>query len=250
MQIIFEWQTAPEVLRTYSDADWVGCKESRISTTGGCITLGKHVLKGLSKTQFLVALSSGESELYATLKAAVEALGMFSMLKDLGWRLIGEIWGDASAALGIIHRRGLGKTRHVDIGLLWVQQTVAEKKFKFNKVLGKNNLADLDVGTMERHRTTLACEFTEGRSKDAFELHVIPYDDQDLCPDVREFCAAMNTNRSLTRRQRAEMVSSKCLCMIGRLTGSGQQVLQGNNWQVQGTNGLNAALLDQLWGRP
>ena len=87
MQIPFEWQKTPEVLRTYSDADWAGCKESRKSTTGGCITLGEHVLKGWSKTQSLVALSSGESELYATLKAAAEALGMPSMLKDLGWRL-------------------------------------------------------------------------------------------------------------------------------------------------------------------
>ena len=110
VQIKFEWQKTLGVLRTYSDADLAGCKQSRKSITGGCITLGKHMLKGWSRTQSLVALSSGESELYATLKAAAEALGMMSMLKDLGWHVAGEVWGDASAALGIIHRRGLGKT--------------------------------------------------------------------------------------------------------------------------------------------
>ena len=190
--------------------------------------MGKHMLKGWSKTQFLVALSSGESELYAPFKAAAEALGMMSMLKDLGWRVIGEVWGDASAALGIIHRRGLGKTRHIDTGLLWIQQTAAERQVKFGKVLGKHNPADLyakhlDVATIDRHTATLACEFTEGRAKEAPKLHVIHSDDQDLCENVRRLCAAMNTNKSLTRRQRIEMVGNNCLCMLRRRTGSGQQ---------------------------
>ena len=30
------------------------------------------------------------------------------MLRDLGFKAIGEVWGDASAALGIIHRKGFG----------------------------------------------------------------------------------------------------------------------------------------------
>ena len=35
--------------------------------------------------------------------------------------------------------------------------------------------------------------------------------------------------------------------MTNELTGSGQQVLQGTNWQVQGYNGLNAAQLSHPW---
>ena len=143
MQQVFGWQDMPKTLKTYSDAGWAGCKATRKSTTGGCMTLGRHSIKGWSKTQSLVALSSGESELYATLKAASETLGMLSMMKDLGWLMGGEIWGDASAALGIINRRGLGKTRHIDTGMLWIQQTAAERKLGFHKVLGKDNPADL-----------------------------------------------------------------------------------------------------------
>ena len=183
----FEWQTAPNVLKTFSDADWAGCKDTRKSTTGGCITLGKHVLKGWSKTQSLVAPSSGESELYATLKAAAEALGMMSMMEDLGWQVSGEIWVDASAALGIIQRRGLGNTRRIDIGLLLIQHTAAERRLTFNKMLGKDNPADLytkylDTATTDRHIKTMACEFTEGRAKEAPKLHVVHCDDLDLCP--------------------------------------------------------------------
>ena len=71
----------------------------------------RHSIKSWSKTQASVAVSSGESELYATLKAAAETLGMLSIMKDLGWNISGEIWRDASAALGTINRRGLGNTR-------------------------------------------------------------------------------------------------------------------------------------------
>ena len=115
------------------------------------------MLKGWSKTQSLVALSSGESELCASLKAAAETLGMISVMKDLGREVTGEVWGDASAALGIINRRGLGKTRHIDTGLLWIKQTAAERQVQFSKLLGRNNPADLyakhlDASTMENTR--------------------------------------------------------------------------------------------------
>lgn len=135
LQQIFEWQRGPIPLKIYSDADWAGCRETRRSTTGGCVMLGKHTIKGWSKTQSLVALSSGESELYATLKAAAEGLGRTAMLSDLGMHVTGEFWGDANAALGIINRKGLGKTRHIDIGYLWIQDVAAKGRLKFSKIL-------------------------------------------------------------------------------------------------------------------
>ena len=67
--------------------------------------VGTHSIKAWSRTQALIALSSGESELYASLKIAAEALGILSMAKDFAWNLRGEVWGDASAALGIINRK-------------------------------------------------------------------------------------------------------------------------------------------------
>ena len=114
------WQSAPRGVNTYTNADWVGCRETRKSTAGGDIRLGNHTIKSWSKTQTLIALSSGMSELYATLKASAETLGIISMLNDYGVKVAGEMWGDAQVALGIIHRKGLGKTRHIQTGLLLV----------------------------------------------------------------------------------------------------------------------------------
>ena len=143
MQQPYHWQGTQSILKVFTDADWAGCRRTRKSTTGGCAMLGRHTLKGWSKTQTLIALSSGESELYVALNASAEALGLVALLKDLGYNVKGEIWGDASAALGIIKWRGLGRTRHIDSGLLWIQQTAADQRLKYAKVLGKENLADL-----------------------------------------------------------------------------------------------------------
>ena len=140
--------------------------------------MGNHSIKSWSKTQALIALSSGESELYATLKAAAETLGIVSMLNDYGVRVTAEVWGDAQAALGIIHRKGLGKTRHIQTGLLWIQQVSAEKRLRFGKVLGKQNPADLftkylDHNTIEQHVEKLNYVFSKGRAIEAPKLHNI-----------------------------------------------------------------------------
>ena len=92
--------------------------------------------------------------------------------------MAGEIWGDARAALGIINRNGLGKTRHIDTGLLWIQQTVAQQRLKFDKVLGKENPADmytkyLDWASLEKHTQRFHCEFASGRAAEAPQLHRI-----------------------------------------------------------------------------
>ena len=70
-------------------------------------------------------------------------LGILYMLQGRDWRLNGELWGDANAALGIINGNWLGKTRHISTGLLWIQQVAAEQRLKFGKVLGVDYPADL-----------------------------------------------------------------------------------------------------------
>ena len=129
--------------------------------------LGKHTLKTWSKTQALLALSSGDNEFYAALKASAGGLGMMAMLRDFHCKVEGHVLSDASAALGIIHRRGLGRTRH--IGLLWIQQAAAEKRLAFGKVLGTMNPADLmtkylSAEVNEGHCARLEVRFAIGRA--------------------------------------------------------------------------------------
>ena len=132
-----------DVVTIHTDANWAGDKVNRKSTSGGVIQIGEHFIKSWSKNQTLIALSSAESELYACVKATAEGLGVMSMLSDWGRTCSGVVKADASAALGIISRRGLGKVRHLDTSFLWIQETKAKRDIAFEKVKGEVNTADL-----------------------------------------------------------------------------------------------------------
>ena len=54
---------------------------------------------------------------------------------------------DSSAALGMCKRAGLGRVRHLDTGLLWLQTFVRDGTFVIRKIKGTENSADL--GTKE-----------------------------------------------------------------------------------------------------
>ena len=79
-------------------------------------------MKTWSTTQAVIALSSGEAELYGIVKGASAALGFRSVALDLGFNLGTEVFSDSAAARGICNRSGLGKVRHVDVQELWVQE--------------------------------------------------------------------------------------------------------------------------------
>ena len=173
MQQMYEWQSSQDTIKIYSGADWAGCRESRKSTTGGCITIGKHMLKGRSKTQSPIALSSGASAVYST-----ETLGLLAMLKDSGYTLRGEAWSDANIAVGIINGIGFGKTRHIDTNLPWTQQSATQQRLMFNKALGKDNPADLytkypDTIIISRHLESINFRGASGRATKAPKLHML-----------------------------------------------------------------------------
>ena len=79
---------------------------------------GSHLLKSWSTNQQVIALSSGEAELYAQIKGAAQTLGMISMAADFGESLKGIVYSDSVAALGICTRVGLGKVRHIKVQYL------------------------------------------------------------------------------------------------------------------------------------
>ena len=130
-------------LKVYVDTDFAGCHTTRRSTSGGLVMHGNHCLKHWSTTQTTVALSSGEAELGGICRGAAIALGLQSLAKDLGIHLTLDILTDATAAIGICRRRGLGKVRHLHTADLWVQDRLRKRDFALTKVLGADNPADL-----------------------------------------------------------------------------------------------------------
>ena len=72
VELVYKWQKYTNHLNCFVDSDFAGCKRTRRSTNGG-------PLKTWSSNQAVIALSSGEAELYAMVKGASELLGMLSL---------------------------------------------------------------------------------------------------------------------------------------------------------------------------
>ena len=94
-------------------------------------------------TQSTLSLSSGESELHGIAKGMQNGMGFQSMARDINMQLGLKVHSDATAAIGIARRRGLGKLRHLDVEDLWVQHKVRTKAIDLVKVLGTSNPADI-----------------------------------------------------------------------------------------------------------
>ena len=101
------------------------------------------LLKTWSSTQASVAQSSGEAEYYALVRACSEALGMQSVMRDLGWDAKIVVRIDSSAAKSVASRTGLGKLRHMEVKFLWAQEAARLKRFNVEKVRGPDTPADL-----------------------------------------------------------------------------------------------------------
>jgi hypothetical protein len=168
----FVWQDAPEKADAYTDSDWAGCRSTCRSTSGGALKLGEHCLKTWSSTQATVALSSAEAELYALTKGASQVLGLMSLLEDFGVVVSATVHTDASAAIGIVRRAGLGKLRHLNVRYLWLQDKVREEDFELLKVPGLANPADLMTKHLsrvdaDRHLASLGMHLGSGRASTA-----------------------------------------------------------------------------------
>ena len=128
---------------------------------------GGHCIKTWSVNQGYIARSPGEAEYYGAVKGASQALGLVAMLKDFGIEAsvdVGvkpgiELCVDASAAVGIASRRGLGKQRHIELNELWLQDQIARGRIAIKKVLGKQNFSDslTKFCNADRIEQTISC---------------------------------------------------------------------------------------------
>ena len=173
----YGWQDLIETIDITSDASWAGCRRGRKSTSGGTIMIGAHLIRTYSKTQATIAKSSGESELYALVRASAEGLGICTLLSDFGVADPRVVIGmDASAAIGMAQRVGLNKVRHIEVDVLWLQEQMARRLLPIVKIPGPRNPSDLctknvPVALLEQYLGQLNIYFADGRAVGAQQLH-------------------------------------------------------------------------------
>ena len=88
------------------------------------------------------------------------------MCNDIGFAKPLHVHSDATAALGIARRRGLGKLRHLDVEYRWVQEQVRNKKVHLHKVQGSGNPADVFTTYVEHPVMSKALQFMNLKSED------------------------------------------------------------------------------------
>ena len=171
----YEWQKRPTHLDIFTDSDFAGCKVSRRSTSGGVIMHGTHCLKHWASTQSTLSLSTAESELHGISKGIQMGLGFRSMCTDLNRTIPLRLHSDATAAIGIARRRGLGKLRHLDVQDLCIQEKIRNKEVDLCKVLGADNPADIftkyvDHPILSRALTKMGLYSEQGRAKSSSSI--------------------------------------------------------------------------------
>ena len=104
---------------------------------------GKHLIKAWTKQQSIVVTSTAES------------MGVQAFAKDLGGVVTIRLHIDASAALYIISRTGLGKAKHIEIQHLWLQEAVRSGKLTVEKIPTETNSSDLGTKHLTSERSEM-----------------------------------------------------------------------------------------------
>ena len=99
-------------------------------------------------------------------------IGTEAIIRDLGrdYEEAVEIRTDASAAIGIANRIGIGKIRHIETNQVWLQQKVLDGELVVSKVTGEDDLADtltkpVDGKLLTEHLARIGSILCDGRQQ-------------------------------------------------------------------------------------
>jgi hypothetical protein len=109
----------------YSDADWVGCKIDRKSTSWTCRFLGRSLVSWASKKQNFVALSTVEAEYITAGHCCAQLLCMRQTLRDYGYKLskVPLLCDNESAIRMADNPVEHSRTKHLDIRYHFLKDT-------------------------------------------------------------------------------------------------------------------------------
>jgi len=103
------------VLQGYVDANMVGQRDNRRSTTGYVFTVGGTTVSWVSKLQSVVSLSTKEAEYVAATEASKEMIWLQRFLDELGKKKeLGKLYSDSHSAIHLAKNSAFhSKTKHI-----------------------------------------------------------------------------------------------------------------------------------------
>ncbi len=76
-------------------------------------------------------------------------MGVQSILSDFGIKVSIRMRSDATAAIGMVKREGLGRVRHLATADLWLQQHVRRGSLSVEKIDGAANPSDMMTKSLD-----------------------------------------------------------------------------------------------------
>ena len=95
------------------------------------------------------ALSSGEAELYGTVDGSARGIFTKHMYEEMGQTINIDVETASTAAIGMCSRTGVGKTRHIQVRWLWIQDAIRDKVVRLRKVKCTENEADMGTKDLD-----------------------------------------------------------------------------------------------------
>ena len=144
----FDHQEYGDIVRFAVDSDWAGSEE-RHSTHAGLEFHGEHLVDSWVPSDQVRALSSGEAELYGIVDGSARGIFTKHMHEEMGRTINIDVETDSMAAIGMCSRTGVGKTRHIQVRWLWIQDAIRDKVVRLRKVRGTDNEADMGTKDLD-----------------------------------------------------------------------------------------------------
>ncbi|KAI3771213.1 hypothetical protein L6452_02372 [Arctium lappa] len=143
-------------LTAYTDADHVGCKLDRKSTSGCCQLLGNKVVSWSSKKQNCVSTSTAEAEYVAAASCCSQVLWMKTQLRDYGQQIDRiPILCDSKSAIAIsANPVQHSKTKHIDVRYHFLKDHVEKGTIEMYFVPTELQLADIFTKALDERRAS------------------------------------------------------------------------------------------------
>ena len=137
----------------YSDADWACDPARRKSTSCTLCCVDQFLLTSECRGQETVALSSGESELYALGALSAELMFIQSILNEIGLSFLIHARADSSTARAAATKQGASrKMKHIHKKFLFTQDLVFRKLLTMSSVKTDVNPSDIGTKALGRER--------------------------------------------------------------------------------------------------
>lgn len=144
--VIQFFNTGSQSLIAFSDADWGSNPDDHKSIGGYCVYLGNNLVSWSSKKQHIVSKSSIEFEYRALALTTSEVLWITYLLQEIKVSLIQApiLYCDNQSTEALASDpKYHSRTKHIELGLHFIREHVAQKQLTVSHVSSSEQIADI-----------------------------------------------------------------------------------------------------------